>query len=139
MDTAFEKKNITILGNVQRRASKLVDGFHHMSYSERLKKLNIPTLVYRRARGDMIEIFKHFHSYDNCTLPEYFRPRKRPSRKRDTNRYGKHKKMALEDSRQIFSTSEQSKSGMSSQKKLYMPSLLTHLKTNWMKHRRICQ
>ena len=31
----------------------------------------------------MIEIFKHFHSYENCTLPENFRPRKRPSRKHD--------------------------------------------------------
>ena len=56
------KKYITILENVQRRATKLVDGFHHMSYSERLKKLNLPSLVYRSARGDMIEIFKHFHS-----------------------------------------------------------------------------
>ena len=82
MDTTF-KKYITILENVQRRATKLVDGFHHISYSERLKKLNLPSLVYRRARGDMIEIFKHFHSYDNCTLPEHFGPRNRPSRKRD--------------------------------------------------------
>ena len=33
----------------------------------------------------------------------------------------------------MFSTSERSKPGMSSQKKSYMPSLSTHLKTNWMK------
>ena len=71
--TPYLKKYITVLENVQRRATKLVDGFHHMSYSKRLKKLNLPSLVYRRARGDMIEIFKHFHSYDNCTLPENFR------------------------------------------------------------------
>ena len=81
--TPHLKKYITILENVQRRATKLVDGFYRMSYSERLKKLNLPSLVYRRARGDMIEIFKHFHSYDNCTLPEHFGPRNRPSRKRD--------------------------------------------------------
>ena len=48
-----------------------------------LKKLNLPSLIYMRARGDMIEIFKHFHSYDNCTLPENFRLRNRPSRKHD--------------------------------------------------------
>ena len=29
----------------------------------------------------MIEIFKHFLSYDNCKLPENFRSRTRPSRK----------------------------------------------------------
>ena len=71
--TPYLKKYITILENVQ-----LVDGFHPMSYSERLKKLNLPLLAYRRARGDMIEIFKHFHSYHNCTLPKNFRPRNRP-------------------------------------------------------------
>ena len=57
--------------------------FYHMSYSERLKKLNLPSLVYRRARGDMIEIFKHFHFCDNCMLPKNFRHRNRPSRKHD--------------------------------------------------------
>ena len=40
-------------------------------------------------------------------------------------------------SRQI--TTKESKPGMSSQKKSYMPSLSTHLKTNWMKRGRICQ
>ena len=81
--TPHLKKYITILENVQRRATKLVDGFYHMSYSERLKKLNLPSLVYRRARRDMIEIFKLFHSYDNCALPENFRPQNRLSRKHD--------------------------------------------------------
>ena len=66
---------------MQRRATKLVDSFHHMSYSERLKKTESTIVGFRRARDDMIEIFKHFHSYDNCTLPENFRPRNRPSRK----------------------------------------------------------
>ena len=45
---------------VQRRATKLVDGFHHMSYSERLKQVNLSSLVYRRARGDIIWIFNIF-------------------------------------------------------------------------------
>ena len=31
----------------------------------------------------MIEIFKHFHSNNNCMLPENFRPRYRPSTKHD--------------------------------------------------------
>ena len=81
--TPHLKKYINIQENVQRRARKLVDGFYLMSYSERLKKLNLPSLVYRRARGDMIEIFKHFYPYDNGTVPENFRPRNRPSRKHD--------------------------------------------------------
>ena len=40
-------------------------------------------MVYRRAQGDMIETLKHFHSCDNCTLPENIRPRNGPSRKHD--------------------------------------------------------
>ena len=70
----FKKKIFNYSGKCTTPSHKLVDGFHHMSYSERLKKLNLPSLVYKRARRDMIEIFKHFHSYDNCALPENFRP-----------------------------------------------------------------
>ena len=51
-----------MIENVQKRATKLVDGLHALDYSERLKKLDLPTLSYRRGGGDMIEIFKHFHA-----------------------------------------------------------------------------
>ena len=40
------------------RATKLIPGMRHMPYEERLKKLSLPTLKYRRLRGDMIEVFK---------------------------------------------------------------------------------
>ena len=55
--------DIDILENVQKRTIKLVDGLGHLDYPERPKKLNLPTLVYRRIRGKMIEVFKHFHTY----------------------------------------------------------------------------
>ena len=58
--TPHLEKYITILENVQRRATKLVDGFNQMRYSEKLKKLNPPSLVYRRFWDILIEIFKHF-------------------------------------------------------------------------------
>ena len=47
-----------LLENVQRRATKLVPNLKKITYSERLKKLNIPTLKYRRIRGDMINVYK---------------------------------------------------------------------------------
>ena len=138
MDTTSEK-----IYNYSRKCAtpshKLADGFHHMSYSERLKKLNLPSLVYRRARGDMIKKFKHFHSCDNCTLPETSDVESVLVENTTTNWYRKHPKMAWEDSRQDFSTSERSKPGMSSQKKSYMLRLSNHLKTDWMKRGRICQ
>jgi hypothetical protein len=52
------KKNVTAIENVQRRATKQLPGFHELSYEERLRKLNLPSLNYRRIRGDMIEMFK---------------------------------------------------------------------------------
>ena len=39
-------------------ATKLIPELSNKSYSNRLKSLNLPTLKYRRHRGDMIELFK---------------------------------------------------------------------------------
>ena len=51
---------------VQRRATKLLQNISHLSYPERLSALNLPTLVYRRIRGDMIETFKILNNiYDS--------------------------------------------------------------------------
>ena len=52
------KKYIELIENVQRRATKMIPGFSDLSYPDRLKKLKLPTLSYRRLRGDLIEIYK---------------------------------------------------------------------------------
>jgi hypothetical protein len=54
-------KDIQLIENVQRRATKLVPGLKDLPYEERLKILQIPSMVYRRARGDMIEMYKYTH------------------------------------------------------------------------------
>ena len=43
---------------VQKRATKLIRECRSMTYKDRLMCLNLPTLKYRRIRGDMIEVFK---------------------------------------------------------------------------------
>ena len=45
-----------MLGSVQIRGTKLVDGMKTMSYQERLQALDLPTLLHRRDRGDMIQV-----------------------------------------------------------------------------------
>ena len=50
--------DINRIEQVQRRATKRVNGLGSLSYPARLKLLNLPTLIYRRRRGDMIETFK---------------------------------------------------------------------------------
>ena len=74
------KKLIKMIENVQVRATKVVDGLGSLEYPERLQKLNLPTLVHRRERGAMIEIYKHFHVYAKDTLADSFQPRERSTR-----------------------------------------------------------
>ena len=65
----YKKKDITTLENVQRRATKMVPGLGDKSYEDRLREIKLPTLTYRRIRGDMIEVFKLVNDmyYFDCT------------------------------------------------------------------------
>ena len=74
-------KHKRVIENVQIRATKLVDGLKDLSYEERLRKLNLPTLEFRRERGDMIEVYNHIHRYDRNVISSNFRQQTRPSRK----------------------------------------------------------
>jgi len=49
---------IKALEKVQMRATKLVMKLKHIKYKKRLERLKLPTLRYRRTRGDMIEVYK---------------------------------------------------------------------------------
>ena len=40
------------------RATQLVISIKNLTYKNRLKRLTLPTLKYRRIRGDMIEVYK---------------------------------------------------------------------------------
>jgi hypothetical protein len=64
----YLKKHINAIENVQRRATKLVPGMRNLPYHVRLQKLKLPTLVFRRLRGDMIELYKILsNKYDQVT------------------------------------------------------------------------
>ena len=54
----YKIKHIEMIENVQRRCTRQLPYLKDLSYPERLKKLNLPTLAYRRLRGDMIETYK---------------------------------------------------------------------------------
>ena len=47
-----------MIENVQKRATKQLPGMKELPYEERFKVLNLPTLAYRRGRGDLIETYK---------------------------------------------------------------------------------
>ena len=52
----YRKGDIEALEKVQKRATKILPGLKNLPYSERLKiyKIGLPTLHYRRIRGDML-------------------------------------------------------------------------------------
>ena len=47
----YQKRDITEIEKVQKRATKLIISFKNMSYIDRLSRLKLPTLKYRRLRG----------------------------------------------------------------------------------------
>ena len=52
------KRQSKIIENVQRRATKIIPNLKHLPYDERLKILKLPTLKFRRLRGDLINVYK---------------------------------------------------------------------------------
>ena len=59
----YKCSDIDAIESIQRYFTKRIIGCSHLSYVERLKKLNLPSLSYRRMRGDMIEVFKIAHNF----------------------------------------------------------------------------
>ena len=67
----YYKMDVKVLESVQRRATKLISAFQDKSYKERLTLLKLPTLVYRRKRGDVIATRKLL---ENDLLSHVFSP-----------------------------------------------------------------
>ena len=64
----YKVKDIEMIERVQRRATKLISGLKDLSYADRLKKLGIPTLAYRRLRGDMINVYKILNNFHDSAV-----------------------------------------------------------------------
>ena len=60
----YTKKNIQLIENVQRRATRILSGLKGLSYGERLESLKLPTMHYKRKRHDLIQLFKIVHGYE---------------------------------------------------------------------------
>ncbi len=66
------KKVIRSVEAVQRRATKMVPELANLPYPERLQQLRLPSLVYRRHRGDMIQTYKILHNKFDLDEKQFF-------------------------------------------------------------------
>ena len=97
------KYNIDSIERVQRRATKMVSSIKDLSYTDRLRKLNLETLLYRRTRADLLETYRiqnNIHTLDqNChcstcpdkhMFPPHFptQPEATTKKSRSTGSYG---------------------------------------------------
>ena len=57
----FSKGDIIAVEKIQRRATKMIPEIAHLSYENRLEELELPSLLHRRRRGDMIQMHKIVH------------------------------------------------------------------------------
>ena len=67
------KTNIDKIEGVQRRFTKKIKGLNKLNYVERLRALKLPSLEYRRKRGDLIEMYKIVQGInDPCTTTSLY-------------------------------------------------------------------
>ena len=68
------EKDKLLLEKVQRRATKMIEGFGKLSYiyNERLRRTGLTTLEERRTRGDLIETFKMVKGINKVDYTKFF-------------------------------------------------------------------
>ena len=68
----FNRADQLLVERVQRRATRLVASLRHRPYEERLEALKLPSLFYRRRRGDMVQVYQIFHGGVDLAPEEFF-------------------------------------------------------------------
>ena len=66
------QKDIQLLEAVQRRATKIITGFHDLPYEERLRRLHLLPLERRHERGDVIQTFKILKGMEKVDAEKFF-------------------------------------------------------------------
>ena len=62
------------LEKVQRRATRLIPTLRKLTYSSRIQRLKLPSLEYRRQRGDRIQVYKIMAGLERIPVSCFFAP-----------------------------------------------------------------
>src|SRR6218665_2572831 len=68
----YLKQDMETLEKVQRRATKMIQGYKDLSYEERLIRCGLTTLEKRRSRGDLIETYKIITGKETIQWERFF-------------------------------------------------------------------
>ena len=68
----YLKRQSKSIERVQRRATRLVFKPNTLNYSERMIFLRLPSLKFRRIRGDLIQVYKIMNGMDNLDWHDFF-------------------------------------------------------------------
>ena len=61
-----------MIEHIQRMGTKLVPDLVSINNTGRLKMFNLPTLKYRRKRGDLIQVFKILNEHYDINWEDFF-------------------------------------------------------------------
>src|SRR6218665_2203891 len=68
----YLKQDMKNWEKVQRRATKMIQGYKYLSYEERLIRCGLTTLEKRRSRGDLIEAYKIITGKESIQWERFF-------------------------------------------------------------------
>ena len=56
------EKDKKLAKEIQCRATKIVPGWRDLTYEQRLEKMKLPRICYKRLQNDLMEVFKYTHN-----------------------------------------------------------------------------
>ena len=68
----FNRADQRLVERVQRRATRMVESERAKPYGDRLRLLQLPSLYYRRRRGDMVHTYQLFHGGVDASPSDFF-------------------------------------------------------------------
>ena len=66
------KKNTQFIENMQRRTTRIIPELRGLAYKQRIEALNLPKLLYRTQKYNMIQISTIIHNLENVLIDKYF-------------------------------------------------------------------